>query len=68
MLEFLKALSYGPKLLLLYLNDLPINFICNSAFLVDHTALNCKGDQTSDLWQQLVLASELESDLEVTLY
>ena len=58
----------GPTLLLLCLNDLPIDFICNTAFLANHTALNCTRDQTSDLWQQLVLASELESYLEVTLY
>ena len=28
----------------------------------------CKCDQVSDLWQQLVLASELESDLRDTAY
>ena len=47
----------GPTLFLLYINDL-----CNIAIYVDNTTLYCKCDQASDLWQQLELASELESD------
>ena len=53
----------GPTLFLLYINDLPDDVICNIAIYADDTTLYTKCDQTSDLWQQLVLASELESDL-----
>ena len=52
----------GLTLFLLYINDLPGDVICNIAFYVDGT-LYSKCDQGSDLWQQLELASELESDL-----
>ena len=51
----------GPTLFLLYINDLPV--ICNIAIYADDTTLYSKCDQASDLWQQLELASELESDL-----
>ena len=57
----------GPTLFLLYINDLPDNVICNIAIYADDTTLYSKGDQASDLWQQLELASELESDLRDTL-
>ena len=53
----------GPTLLLLYINDLPDDFICDIAVNADDTTLYSKCDQASDLWQQLELASELESDL-----
>ena len=54
----------GPTLLLLYINDLPDNVICNIVTYADDTTLYYnKCDQASDLWQQLELASELESDL-----
>ena len=53
----------GPTLFLLYINDLPDDVICNIAICVDDTTLYAKCDQESDLWQQLELASELESDL-----
>ena len=33
----------------------------------DDTTLYCQCDQASDLWQQLELASELESDLRETV-
>ena len=52
----------GPTLFLLYINDLP-DVICNIAIYADDTTLHSKCDQTSDLWQQLELDSELESDL-----
>ena len=53
----------GPTLFLLYINDLPDDVICNIAIYADDTTLYSKFDQASDLWQQLELASELESDL-----
>ena len=57
----------GPILFLLYINDLPDDVICNIAICVDDTSLYSKCDQASDLWQQLELASELESDLRYTV-
>ena len=63
----------GPTLFLLYINDLSDDVICNIAIcaicniaIVDDTTLYSKSDQASDLWQQLELASELESDLKDT--
>ena len=53
----------GPKLFLTYINDLPDDVICNFAIYADDTTLYSKVDQASDLWQQLELTSELESDL-----
>ena len=54
----------GPTLFLLYINDLPDDVICNIAIYANDTTLYSKCDQASDLWQQLELASELESDLQ----
>ena len=53
----------GPILFLLYINDLLDDVICDIAIYADDTTLYSKCDQASDLWQQLELASELESDL-----
>ena len=53
----------GTTLFLLYINDLPDNVICNITIYADDTILYFKCNQASDLWQQLELASELESDL-----
>ena len=47
----------------LYINDLPEDVINNIAIYVDYTSPYSKFDQVSDLWQQLELASELESNL-----
>ena len=58
---------FGPTLFLLYINDLPDDLICNIAIYADDTTLYSKCDQASDLWQQLELASELESDLRDTV-
>ena len=52
----------SPTFFLLYINDLPDDVICNIAIYADDTTVYSKCDQASDLWQQLELASELESD------
>ena len=57
--EVLQDPSIGPKLFLLYLNNLPDNVICNIAIYGDDATLYCKCNQASDLWKQLELASEL---------
>ena len=51
----------GPTLFLLYINDLPsmLSLILLSMLMI---LLYSRCDQASDLWQQLELASELESD------
>ena len=57
----------GPTLLLLYIDNLPDDVICDIAICADDTTLYSKCDQASDQWQQLELASELESDLRDTV-
>ena len=57
----------GHTLFLLYINNLPDDVICNIAIYADDTTLYSKCDQTSVLWQQPELASELESDLQDTV-
>ena len=59
--------NLGPTLFLLYINDLLDDVICDIAIYADDTILYSKCDQASDLWQQLELASELESDLRDTV-
>ena len=58
---------FGPTLFLLYINDLTDNVICYIAIYADDNILYSKCDQASDLWQQLELVSELESDLRDTV-
>ena len=53
----------GPTLFLISINDLPDDVICDIAIYADDTTLYFKCALASDLWQQLALASELESDL-----
>ena len=53
----------GPTLLLLYINDLPDDVICNIAIYADDITFYSKFNQASGLWKQLELASELKSDL-----
>ena len=57
----------GPTLFLLYGNDLPDDIICDITIYADDTTLCSKCDRASDLWQQLELASELQSDLRDTV-
>ena len=49
----------GPTLFLLYVNDLPDDVISDIVIYADDSTLYSKCDQTSDLWQQLELASEV---------
>ena len=49
----------GPTLFLQYINDLPDDVICNIVIYADDTTPCSKCDRTSDLWQQLELASDL---------
>ena len=51
------------RLFLLYINDLSDDAICTIAICADGTTLHFKCEQASDLWQQLEMATELESDL-----
>ena len=52
----------GFTLFLLYI-DLYDDVICTTAIYADDTTLYSKCYQASDLWQQLEMATELESDL-----
>ena len=56
-----------PTLFLLYINGLPDDVLCNTAVYDDDTTLYSKCHEASDLWQQLELASEFESDLRDTV-
>ena len=53
----------GPTVSLLYINDLADDVMYDIALYADDTTLYSMCDQASDLWQQLELASEFESDL-----
>ena len=52
----------GPTFFLLCINDLLDAGICNIAICADDATLYSKCDQSCDLWQQLEMAAELESD------
>ena len=66
MLKFLQGSILGPTISQLYINDLPDDVTCNITIYAVNTTLWSKRDQASDLWQQLELASEFESDLRDT--
>ena len=55
---------FYPTLFLLYINDLPDDVICDIAIYAVDSTLYSKCDRASDLWRQVELASELESDLQ----
>ena len=57
----------GCTLFLLYINDLPDCVICGVGIYTDDTTVYSGCDQSSDLWQQLELAFELEFDLQGTM-
>ena len=63
----LQGSIFGPTPFLLYINDFPDDVICDIAIYAGDTTLYSKCEQASDLWQQLELASELESDLRDTV-
>ena len=63
MQEFLKA----PFLVLHFSYYTLLYIICDIAIYADDTTLYSKCDRASDLWQQLELGSELESDLRDTV-
>ena len=56
----------GTTLFLLYINDHPDGVICGIGIYADDATLYSGCDQASDLWRQLELGSELESDLQGT--
>ena len=57
----------GLTLFLLYINDLPDDVMCDIAIYADDTTLCSECDQACDLWQQLELTPELESNLQDTV-
>ena len=56
-----------PTLFLLYINGLSHDVICDITIYADDATFYSKCDRASDLWQQLELASEPESDLRDTV-
>ena len=67
MLAFLKGSFLVLQFSYYNFNDLPDDVIYNIAIYADDTTLYFKCDQASDLWQEIELASELESDLQDTV-
>ena len=57
----------GPTFFLLCIYELPDDVIWNIANYADDTNLYSKCDRASNLWQQLELALEVESDLRYTV-
>ena len=57
----------GATPFVLYIDDLFDDVISNIAIYTDDTTLYSECNQASDLWQQLELAAEFESDLQDTV-
>ena len=57
----------GLTLFLLNIYDLPDDVMCDTAIYANDTNFYSKCEQASDLWQQLELTSELESNLRDTV-
>ena len=58
---------FGPTLFLLFINDLPDIVRLKIAIYADETTLYCSCDKASDMWKQVELFSDLESDLRGTV-
>ena len=58
-----EGIILASTLFLLYINDHSNEVVCNIAIYADNTTLYSKYHQVPDMWQQLELASKLESDL-----
>ena len=70
MQEFLKDLFLVLLYIVFYytlINNLPADVICNITVYADDTTLCSKCDQASNLWQELELVSEFESDIQDTV-
>ena len=72
MLELLKSSFLVLHFSCYILNDFPDDAICNIAILCtvrieNDTTLYSNSDQASDLWQQLEVACELESNRQDTV-
>ena len=63
MMLLLSGFILGPKLFLLYINDLPDEIMSNIPINTDDTTIYFKCDHSSDMRRQLGLACELESYL-----
>ena len=57
----------GPTLFLLFINDLPDDVVSRIAIYADDTTLYSSSDKASDIWKQLEMSAELESDLRDTV-
>ena len=65
--EVPKVSILHPTILLLYINYLPDDVICDITIYSDDTILYSNCDQASDMWCQQELASDLESNLQGTV-
>ena len=63
----MESLHKNFQLMIFYINDLPDDVICDIAIYADDTTLYSKCDWASNLWEQLELVSDLESDLRDTV-
>ena len=57
----------GPTLFLLFINDLPDDVVSRIAIYADDTTLYSSSDKASDIWKQVEMSAELESDLRDTV-